>query len=260
MDRIRSIQTKSWNWFNDQPTINKFAIICAVSLQVNFAILAIIYHQRIINFIVSAADDIKDSGYKGILVFTLLLSLVSFPPLIGFSSLVTLIGIVYGFKGFWLVAFVSSTMSTVSLSVFKYYFQSFSQKIIESHENLQLFAAAIKDAETSFLEEVFVLTLMKLCPLPYSLTNGGLGCVPGISTLAFFIACLLCSPKYFVQLFMGIQLRKIGNDKTGTSKSVDFAVIIITGICFATLSTLLYRRLQAKIQKRQQTQNEDIFV
>lgn len=248
---------KFYNWFNEQPTINKVGLICALSLQFWLGILAVVYHEKIISFIVSTADDIRDSGYKGILAFTLLLSLVSFPPLIGFSSLVILIGIVYGFKGFWLVAIISSTMSTASLSLFKYYFQSVSKKIIDSHENLQLFTSVIKDSETSFVEEVFVLTLMKLCPLPYSLTNGGLGCVPGISPLAFFLACLICSPKYLIQLFMGIQLRKINDDKTGSSKTLDFALILVTLASFATLSTVLYSRLKIKIQQRQ---NDSIVI
>lgn len=251
MDRLRTSIRQSLNWFDAQPTLNKIGLICAISLQFWLAILAVWYHEKIISFIVSTADDIRDSGYKGVLAFTVLLSLVSFPPLIGFSSLVILIGIVYGFRGFLLVTTISSIMSTASLSLFKYYFQSISQKIIDSHENLQLFTSVIKDSETSFVEEVFILTLMKLCPLPYSLTNGGLGCVPGISPLAFFLACLLCSPKYFIQLFMGIQLRKINDDKTNSSKVLDFTMILVTLASFATLSTVLYSRLKLKIQQRQ---------
>lgn len=251
MERIGKVYSTAWKWFKEQSTINKIAIICGTILQFCLGVTAVVYHQRIIKFVVSTADDIRDSGKKGILIFALLLSLVSFPPLIGFSSLTILIGIVYGFHGFWLVAIVSSVMSTASLSVFKYFLQTISQRIIDSHENLQLFTSVIKDSETSFREEVFILFLMKLCPLPYSLTNGGLGCVPGISPLAFLIACFLCSPKYLIQLFMGIQLRKIGDDKTGKSKSVDLAVILVTMISFATLSTFLYRRLKTKIQQRQ---------
>lgn len=250
---VYSTINRAKTWFNSLTLMQKIGVVCGLIIHTTISLLIIINYQKIIETIVNASGGIRESGTTGVFVFVILLSLVSFPPLIGFSSLCLIIGIVYGFQGFWIVAITSSIMSTVSLCVFKYQLKGLSRKIIESNENIKLFASVIKDEDTTFMQEIFILILMKLCPLPYSLTNGGLGCVPHLSPIAFFIACTVCSPKYLIQIFMGIQLRKIGDDdKNNYKKSIDLAVFIITGLSFATLSMLLYRRLKVKLYQRQQ--------
>jgi uncharacterized membrane protein YdjX (TVP38/TMEM64 family) len=265
IERVKNIRNKAISWFREQSTANKIGLVCLFSVYTWITILILINHQKIIEYIVNGSDRIKDSGFKGISVFIILLSVVSFPPLIGFSSLCIMIGIVYGFSGYWMITITSSIMSTVSLCTFKYFFKDTSRRIIDSNERLELFVSVIKDESTTFFEEVFILTLMKLCPLPYSITNGGLGCVPHLSPVAFFIACIICSPKYFIQLFLGIQLRKIGSiDKDSSKKTTDLIIILVTTLSFAILSMLLYKRLQKKIQKRAELNglsiNEDSSV
>lgn len=253
---LSSIRGKFWAWFRSLSTPMKLGVIIASIVHFSVTILVLVNYQKIIEYIVTISDDIRESGAKGVLVFVFLISIVSFPPMVGFASLCVIIGIVYGFPGFPIIAITSSIMSTVSLCVFKYGFRNASEKIIESHEKLKLFVSVIKDPEVTFLQEIFMLTLMKLCPLPYSITNGGLGCVPHLSPLAFFIACVLCSPKYLVQIFMGIQLRKIGGiDKDTKKLPIDIAIFVITGLSFALVSVMLYKRLQKKLQERDENSN-----
>lgn len=262
MDSILSKFSTSYDnsisWFKRQPLIYKVGLICGLIFYLIVSGFLITHYSDIIKYIVEVSDSVKESGFKGVLVFILLLGIVSFPPFIGFASLCIVIGIVYGFKGYWIILITSSTMSTLSLCLFKYYFKDASREIIHNNSNLKLFVSVIKDENTSFMEEIFILLLMKLCPLPYSITNGGLGCVPHLSPLAFFIACVLCSPKYLIQLFMGIQLRKIGNGNEDNHKRmVDFIIFMVTGISFAGLSLLLYKRLQMKIRERRYIEEPD---
>lgn len=255
MDRIRNVVSSTSNnirsSFSNLSPQMRIGVVVALVLNFTLGITMMINYQKIIEYTVDASNQIREMGFKGVLIFVFLLSIVSFPPLIGFSSLCIIIGIVYGFNGFPLIAITSSIMSAVSLCCFKYFFREKSQQIIDSHENLQLFVSVIKDSDTTFIQEIVILTLMKLCPLPYSITNGGLGCVPHLSPLAFFLACIICSPKYLIQLFLGIQLRKIGDiDQDGGKKSIDFIILLITASSFGVLSMLLYRRLKYKIEQR----------
>ncbi|KAG0673871.1 Tlg2-vesicle protein, partial [Pichia californica] len=238
-------------WFSNLTTRMKVGVILALVTQFAISIFILINNHAIIEYIVGTSDRIRDMGFKGVLLFMILLSIVSFPPFIGFAMICIIIGIVYGFSGFPLIAITSSVMSTVSLCCFKYFFTETSQRIIDSHEKLQIFVSVIKDSDTTFFQEVIILTLMKLCPLPYSITNGGLGCVPNLSPLAFFIACCVCSPKYLIQIFIGIQLRKIGGiDKDNTKRTGDILILFVTGTSFGILSMTLYKRLQKKIEQR----------
>lgn len=241
-------------WFSKLSLTLKICVVLAFIVHMTISILILINYQAIVEYIVYTSDKIREMGFKGVLMFIILLSIVSFPPFIGFASLCIIIGIVYGFKGFPLIAITSSIMSTVSLCCFKYFFRETSQNIIDAHDKLQLFVSVIKDSDTTFFQEIIILTLMKLCPLPYSITNGGLGCVPHLSPLAFFIACCICSPKYLIQIFIGIQLRKIGgDDKDNSKRTGDFIILIVTGTSFGMLSMLLYKRLQKKLEQRSES-------
>ena len=238
-------------WFRSLSTPVKIGVVIGLIAHVATSIVILVNYQKIIGYVVSVSDEIREMKMKGVLIFALLIGIVSFPPLIGFSSLCIIIGIVYGYQGFPLIAITSSVMSTVALCSFKFFFKDASQRIIDSHSNMQIFVSVIKDSDTTFIQEVFILTLMKLCPLPYSITNGGLGCVPHLSSLAFFLATLICSPKYLIQIFLGIQLRELGGpDGDGNKKFVHFLIFLVTGVSFGTLSMLLYQRLQYKFQQR----------
>lgn len=250
-ERLRESSASTRAWFSKLSVLKKIAVVLGLSVYFVFTVLTLIYNKRIIVYIVHTSDTIRDMGFRGVLLFVVLLSVVSFPPLIGFSTINIIIGIVYGFHGWILIAVTSSVMSTVSLCLFKYPLRNLSIKIINSNSKLQLFASAIKDPSVTFYEETFILTLMKLCPLPYSLTNGGLGCVPEISPLAFFLACLICSPKYCIQIFMGIKLRKIGSDGEMKKNGMDYLILIGTGVLFAGASYFLYLRLKKRIEDSQ---------
>lgn len=255
MINVREVVTsgggKFKTWFRNLSTPVKIGVVLGLIVHVAISIIVLVNYQKIIRYIVSVSDEIREMKMTGVSIFVFLISLVSFPPLIGFSSLCIIIGIVYGYQGFPLIAITSSVMSTVALCSFKFVFRDASQRIIDSHRNLQIFVSVIKDSDTTFVQEVFILTLMKLCPLPYSITNGGLGCVPNLSPLAFFLATIICSPKYLIQIFMGIQLRQLGGpDEGDNQKLAHFIIIVVTGVSFGTLSMLLYKRLQSKFQQR----------
>jgi uncharacterized membrane protein YdjX (TVP38/TMEM64 family) len=254
-NRIQAVRTRFTSWFGSLPLVQQIGVVIGIIIGVSTNVYILSHYQNIIEYIVNVSEQIRESGIKGKMVFVLLFSIVSFPPLIGFSSLILIVGIIYGYEGFWMIAITSSVMSTVSLCTFKYGLKDMSRRIIDSNEKLQLFVSVIKDEETTFGQEVFILLLMKLCPLPYSLTNGGLGCVPHLSPLAFFLACVICSPKYLIQIFMGIQLGKMGSiDKTGTKHMIDLIIFLVTGVSSGILSYMLYQRLQVKIRQR----NENI--
>jgi hypothetical protein len=64
------------------------------------SILFIVYNAKILGFITPYAEKWREVTAGWIVLF-LLICVVSFPPLIGYSSLLTLTGIIYGFpKGY----------------------------------------------------------------------------------------------------------------------------------------------------------------
>ncbi|GMM28452.1 Tvp38 protein [Martiniozyma asiatica (nom. inval.)] len=234
-------------WYMSKSLPTRIILALAGLLFAILDVVLIVYHQKILDHLINISDVWEERGFEGQLIFVLLILLVSFPPMIGYTMILTVAGIVYGYKSFPLLALSSAVGSTMSFYCFKKLFKEKSALILESNTNLKLFAGVLKDSETSFINETFMLTLMKIMPLPYSLTNGSLGCIPNLSPWAFFCACLIASPKIYVNLFMGVQMRKIGSDKGSNEKWIDFSLILFTGLSFFLITFFIYRKVKQRI-------------
>ncbi|KAH3674388.1 hypothetical protein WICMUC_003353 [Wickerhamomyces mucosus] len=224
--------------WNNQSIWKKFIILIFGLILIIFLILAIIYHQSLLNYIVNYSDKWKENNFKlTTTILILLLFIVSFPPLIGFSFLSTVTGIIFGvtLHG-WLILIVGSIIgATLSFLLFRYVLKSQAQYIISSNEKLFAFSTILKD-DNSF----WILAMIRLCPTPYSLTNGALGSIPGISVWNFFLANLISSPKLLLYLFVGTKLKHIGEDSSNKEKIVDILSIILTIILIGITGYVLY--------------------
>lgn len=236
-------------WYKQLSPIKKIMFSCFIIFEAVFDILLLIYYQDIIEYLANLSGKWHDSGLKGSLLMFLLICGVSFPPLIGFLPLCTMSGMIYGLSGFKLIAPASIIGSTASFTIFKYLLTDYSVKLIEGNKNLELFVGVLNDDSETFLQGLLFLILIKLSPLPYSFTNGALGCIPGIPVFKFFLACLISSPKLFVQLFVGSQLKKIGDvDRNGIDKWLDFLSIGIAVLSFTLVTYILYKRMLRKVE------------
>ncbi|GMF07907.1 unnamed protein product [Ambrosiozyma monospora] len=176
-------------------------------------------------------------------MFTLVF-IVSFPPLIGFSALAEMTGMIYGMKGWPLIAISSVVGSTVAFLVFQKWLSSYSVKLINKSENLKIFTSVLNDSNESYLQNLFVMTLIRLSPLPYSLSNGALGAVPDLDVWMFALASGIASPKLFISLFIGAQMKKMGQEKSGMDQIVDLLTILITVGVIGTVYYVLYNLMK----------------
>ncbi|CAI8508025.1 unnamed protein product [Pichia kudriavzevii] len=256
--RYKEALTTAREWYSGLSTKGKIALGCFAVVNLACAFVVVIFHGRITALVLDYAETLRQSGWRGRALFGVLLSVVSFPPLAGFSTLAILVGAVYGWNGIFLVGTVASVMSTLSMVTCRVFLQEKAKRLVALHPSLQVAVSAITNESTSFLEETFALLLVKLSPLPYSLTNGALACVPGLNTWTFLIACIISSPKYLLHIFMGIQLASIGEGTPGSiPTSVRLLFLIGTGAAFAALSALIYKRLTTMAAQR--GEGEDQF-
>lgn len=244
-----SYSKKFLAWYKELTLVKKILFSCFIIFEAVSDILLLVYYQDIINYLAKLSDKWYDSGFKGSLLMFSLIFCVSFPPLIGFLPLCMIAGMIYGLSGFTLIAPASIIGSTASFTIFKYLLTDYSIRLIEGNKNLELFVGVLNDDSETFLQGLIILILLKLSPLPYSFTNGALGCIPGIPVFKFFLACLISSPKLFVQLFVGSQLKKIGDvDRNGINKWLDFLSIGIAGLSFSLVTYILYKRMLRKVE------------
>ena len=233
------------SWYLSQTPLFKIGFIIGLLILGVLGIFFLIYHSYFTDLLVSVSDSWRDLPYGSLLIF-ILVFMVSFPPLIGFTALSLLTGMIYGFPQGWpLLALASVSGSTASFIIFRYLLHNQATRLINHYEMFRAFAEILSDDNSLVL-----LILIRLCPTPYSLSNGALLGIPELPLLTYFLATLITSPKLLIHLYIGSKIKELGQgESSNMTKIVDVISIIITGTA-ATLATyLIYAKMQAKLKE-----------
>ncbi|KAH3898939.1 related to Golgi apparatus membrane protein TVP38 [Saccharomycodes ludwigii] len=192
-------------------------------------IVLLVFHNKILKYLVDTSNELRENIWTPFILFACLF-FVAFPPLIGYSLFSTACGLVYGisFQG-WIILAAGTILGSVSsFIVFTKFFSSQAEKLLHSNKKFEAVASILQDHDSYWL-----LSLIRLCPFPYSLTNGALAGIYGISVKNFAIASTITSPKLIIYLFIGSRLKRLGQDESEGSKlfdllSIFFAIFILT--------------------------------
>ena len=97
-----------------------------------------------------------------------------------------------------------------------------------------------------------LLVMIRLCPLPYSISNGAISTFPTVQPLMFAIATAAATPKLFIAVFVGSRLAVIAKSgekmDTGT-KAINWASIIFGVFLGVGTGWLIYKRFVYSAQK-----------
>ena len=105
-----------------------------------------------------------------------------------------------------------------------------------------------------------ILIMIRLCPLPYSLSNGALSTFPTVSTLAFALATAAATPKLLVHVFVGSRLAAIaeaGGEMDTLTRIINYASILGFGVLGAGVGYVIY---QKTVERARQIEEEESQV
>lgn len=243
VQQFQEVGRNAINWFKAQPAWKKIIIVLLLGVFGLCGLLFLVYHEYLIQLVVEYSDKWEQSS-KTKFILSFLIFLVSFPPLIGFSFLNTIVGCVFGisFKGWFIIAFSSIAGSLCSFLLFKYVLNDKAEMLIRSNKRFNAFSAILRDNNSFWL-----LALIRLCPLPYSLTNGSLAAIPGITALNFTLGSLISSPKLVLYLFIGSKIKNIGETKNNWERAVDIGSILLTVVALLVTSWVLFTKTQNRL-------------
>jgi len=94
-----------------------------------------------------------------------------------------------------------------------------------------------------------LLIMYRLCPLPYSISNGAVATFPTVHWASYALATAIVSPKLMLHIFIGSQLEKIaesGGKMDPRTKALSYLSIIIGLIAGVTTGWLVYRKTKAR--------------
>ena len=90
-----------------------------------------------------------------------------------------------------------------------------------------------------------LLVMIRLCPLPYSISNGAISTFPTVQPLMFAIATAAATPKLLIAIFIGSRLAviaKSGEKMDAGTKAINWASIIIGVVLGVVTGWLIYKR------------------
>ncbi|MCJ1414353.1 Tlg2-vesicle protein [Xylographa parallela] len=213
-----------------------------VTFSITLTILFFVFNGAILEWLQPIAEKWKSLN-GGWLILWALTFVTAFPPVIGYSTCVTLAGFVYGFPEGWFIAASANILgSFCSFLTSRTLLSSFTHRLLAHDTRFSAFSLVLKT------DGLPLLIMLRLCPLPYSLSNGFMATIPTVSPLIFALATTIASPKLLIHVFIGSRLAAI-NKSDPLGKAVNWASIIGGMILGAVTGWLIYSRTVARARQ-----------
>ncbi|KAI5847089.1 hypothetical protein DFP73DRAFT_493578 [Morchella snyderi] len=203
------------------------------------AILMLVFHSQILHAMLPIASKLRQMRAGWLLIFTMCF-ISAFPPMIGYSTSVTLAGFIYGFPNGWFIVAAATILgATTAFIACRQFFQKFSKRMVATDKRFAALSLTLKH------DGIKLLCMIRLCPLPYSIGNGAMSTFPTVTPWAFMLATACATPKLMIHVFIGERLARLAeaDQKMDTKTKVLNYTSIIGGILLGVLTGwLIYKR------------------
>jgi len=176
------------------------------------------------------------------------LVVISFPPCIGHTTIVTLCGFAYGMKGFFVAAGGSLFGSATAFAVLRLLFSRRLRKWSSSSEKWQALEAVVE------AKGLPLIVLIRASPFPpWVYANSLFASIQAVAFWQFVVATFVVFPKLALHVFIGSRLASLSDGETrrqmDTQTKIINTVIVVFGFLVAILTSwIIYRSMQAHIR------------
>lgn len=240
------VQRKIVSTFRKLSVLYKILVIIAVSISFTLGILFLIYNERIFGMLAPAAEKWRDIR-GGWTILWALTFLCAFPPLIGYSTTVTISGFVYGFPNGWFIVSTATVAGSLcSFLASRTILSRYVHRLVGEDKRFEALALTLKH------DGLKILCMIRICPLPYSLSNAAMSTFPTVHPLSFALATLIASPKLLIHVFIGSRLGNLadgGEKMDASAKAINYASIIIGGVLGVTVGYIIYQKTIARAKE-----------
>jgi uncharacterized membrane protein YdjX (TVP38/TMEM64 family) len=218
-------------------------------------ILFLVYNHRILDWLGPVAEKWKALP-GGWLILWFIIFICAFPPVLGYSTALSIAGFVYGFPNGWFIAASSNVAgSFTSFVACRTVLSGYVHRLVGEDKRFNALASTLKH------DGLKILVMIRLCPLPYSLSNGGMSTFPTVSPLMFTLATMLATPKLLIHVFIGSRLKDLilnGEKMDVLTKVVNYTSVIGGGLLGTGLGYYIYRRTMARAEELQLEESQGL--
>ncbi|KAF7846136.1 hypothetical protein BT93_L5156 [Corymbia citriodora subsp. variegata] len=212
-------------------------------------ILFLVFSERIFDVLEPVAEKWKHTT-GGWTILWAITFVTAFPPVIGYSTCGTIAGFVYGVAEGWLIyASATITGSFCSFIVSRTILRKYVERLVKEDKRFAALTLTLKE------DGLKLLCMIRLCPLPYSLSNGAMATIPTVQPSQYALATAIITPKLFIPVFIGSRLSAIARKKGQMSRStklLNWASILVFAVFGACVGFLIYRKTMRRAEQLEQ--------
>jgi uncharacterized membrane protein YdjX (TVP38/TMEM64 family) len=255
INNAEKIQRRLAKIYQKMSPLQRVLFIAAHIIALVLVTLFFIYNEKIFVFLKPYAVSWKQTT-GGWTILWGIAFLTAFPPIIGYSTCVTLAGFVYGVGEGWLIL-ASATIvgSTCSFLVSRSVLRRYVERLIANDKRFTALTLTLKH------DGLKLLCMIRFCPLPYSLSNGAISTIPSVHPLMYGLATAIVSPKLLIHVFIGSRLRAIGENGGQMSfgaKTLNWISIFISALVGAFTGYYIYQRTMARARQLEADENASV--
>ena len=234
---------KVWNRLT---TLQKVLVVFALVAVNVLGLLFLIFNETIFGWLQPYADKWK-STTGGWTILWAITFLTAFPPMIGYSSCGTTAGFVYGIWDGWLILATATVAgSFVSFIASRTVLRSYVERLLEHDKRFAALTLTVKQ------DGLKLLCMIRLCPLPYSLSNGAMSTIPTVQPGMYALATAIITPKLFIHVFIGSRLAVIarsGETMSAGTKAINYSSMAVFGLIGAGVGWYIYQKTMARARE-----------
>ncbi|KAF4574876.1 Golgi apparatus membrane protein TVP38 [Pleurotus pulmonarius] len=186
---------------------------------------------RIAQFLYDKATWLASTRFGWMALFGAIV-LVSFPPMIGHTTLVTLCGFAYGMKGFYIASTASVFGSALSFTILRFLFSKRLREWSGKSDKWQALESVVR------AKGLPLIILVRVSPLPpWVYSNSLFASIEAVSLWQFVVATLFVCPKLVLHVFIGSRIAPLADgDQRGhmdTQTKLINSLVIVLGISLA---------------------------
>jgi uncharacterized membrane protein YdjX (TVP38/TMEM64 family) len=232
-------------------TLQKVLVVVALVLINVGGILFLVFNEKIFGWLQPYAEKWKHTT-GGWTILWAITFLTAFPPIIGYSSCGTTAGFVYGIWEGWLILATATIVgSFCSFIASRTVLKKYVERLVANDKRFAALTLTLKQ------DGIKLLCLIRLCPLPYSLSNGAMSTFPTVQPHMYALATALITPKLFIHVFIGSRLAAIaksGEQMSAGTKAVNYTSIVVGGLVGAGVGWYIYR---STIQRARELETQE---
>ncbi|EXJ61208.1 uncharacterized protein A1O5_12000 [Cladophialophora psammophila CBS 110553] len=218
-------------------------------------VLFLAFNERIFGWLEPLAERWKHTT-GGWTILWAIVFVCAFPPVIGYSTAGTTAGFVYGVGEGWLILASATVVgSFCAFIVSRSVLRKWVERMVAHDKRFAAFSLILKH------DGLKLLAMIRLCPLPYSLSNGAMSTFPTVSPFMYGLATAMVTPKLLVHVFIGSRLAVIARTRekmTMGDRAINYGSIALGAVVGSLTGLYIYRQTMARAKQLEADETNSI--